>query len=156
MFDRFTSEARAVLVSAENEAQQAGAAAVDSVHLAIACLGQDESDVSRLLSHHDISPKMIAGMLKTGPVADPGGGRLPISDLVKRELVAAMRLAMAGGRAMVTSAHVLDAILLVDPDGQLVSALHLAGVDPDQWREDLGSGTSGESIATGRGSTTAD
>ena len=150
MFDRFTAQARAVLVSAESEAQQAGAVAVDSVHLAIACLGQEESDVARLLSHHDISPQLIAGMLKVGPVADPGRGRLPMSGLVKQQLIAAMRLAMTGGRSMVTSAHLLDAILFVDPDGQLVSALHLAGVDPDQWRADLSSGASGESIARGQ------
>ena len=135
---------------AEVEAQRAGAAAVDSVHLAIACLGQAESDVDRLLSHHDILPKMVAGMLRVQPVDDPGRGKLPMSDVVKRELVAAMRLAMAGGRSMVTSAHVLEAILLVDPDGELGSALGLASVDSDQWRKDLGSGLSRESIASGQ------
>ncbi len=131
---------------AETEAQRAGAGAVDSVHLALACLSQEESDIERMLSHHAVLPGMVAGMLRVEPLVDPGRARLPMSDVVKRELVAAMRLAMAAGRTMVTSAHLLEAILLVDPDGELGSALALAGVDPDQWRNDLGSGVSGESL----------
>ena len=135
---------------AETEAQRAGADVVESVHLALACLGQGESDVERLLSHHAVLPEMIAGMLRVDPAVDPGRGKLPVSDVVKRELVAAMRLAMDAGRTMVTSAHLLEAILLVDPDGELGSALGLAGVDPEQWRKDLGSGVSGESLPTGQ------
>jgi len=150
LFDRFTEQARAVLVRAETEAQRVGADAVDSVHLALGCLGQGESDVDRLLSHHAVLPGMVAGMLRVAPVVDPGREKLPMSDVVKQELVAAMRLAMAAGRTMVTSAHLLEAILLVDPDGELGSALALVGVDPDEWRKDLGSGVSGESLPTGQ------
>ena len=123
MFDRFTEQARSALVLAETEAQRAGADAVGSVHLALACLGQEESDVDRLLSHHDVLPEMVAGMLRVEAVVDPRLGKLPISDVVRQELVAAMRLAMDTGRTMVTSAHVLVAILMVDPHGEVGSVL---------------------------------
>ena len=135
---------------AETEAQRTGADSVDSVHLALACLSQGDSDVDRLLSHHAVSPEVVAGMLRVDSAVDSGRGKLPMSDVVKRELVAAMRLAMDADRTMVTSAHLLEAILLVDPDGELCSALGLAGANPEQWRKDLGSGVSGESLASGQ------
>ncbi len=147
MFDRFTTQAKTALALSQTEAQNAGAGEIGPVHLALACLSQPASDAVQLVEALHLSAEVVADAITPMPVASPSHDLLLMDGELKRVLTAAMRLAMESQRTMVTSAHLLAAIVSVDPNGDI--ARELTELDDGQISDLVASVTSREVIVGG-------
>lgn len=123
MFDRFTTQARTALALSQTEAQNAGAGAIGPVHLALACLSQPASDAVQLVEALNLAAALVSDAIAPMPVASPSQDLLPMDSGLKQVLTTSMRLAMESQRTMVTSAHLMAAIVSVDPNGDVAREL---------------------------------
>lgn len=150
VFDRFTEQARAAMVLAQDEARADGAAAVELAHLALGCVSQSDSDAARLLATVDVAAGSLINLSRPVTDLDRRLPKLTLADPVKRALEGSMRLAMTLGSTMVTSAHVLVTVVSLDPEGEVGGALMRAGADLTRLELTLAQMRPQEFIESGR------
>lgn len=114
------------------------------------CLSQPHSDTARLLATLEIAAGSLVDHPRHVPGIDQRSATLRLAERVKRALESSMRLAMTLGNTMVTSAHVLVAVVGVDPDGEVGGALLRAGADLPRLELTLSTMQPQEFIESGR------
>ncbi len=141
-----TSEARAAVTLAREEARAMGARAVGSEHLLLGIIRSRVPSVSRVLDAGGVTladarrcaqPTLVDGAPPVGPPLD-GEARGPrgISAYARAVFDHALRTAVKRGDGYVGVDHLLLASL-EDPNGGACRTLAELGVDPDALREPL-------------------
>jgi hypothetical protein len=101
----------------------------------------------------DIAARSLVDHSRHVPGIDQSSSTLRLAEPLKRALEGSMRLAMTLGSTMVTSAHVLVAVVGVDPDGEVGGALLRAGADLTRLELTLSQMRPQEFIESGRQAT---
>jgi ATP-dependent Clp protease ATP-binding subunit ClpC len=139
MFERFTERARRAIYFALKEAQGLGSARIDTVHLLLGILREDQT----------VAAQVGAGALDTirqnlEEVAPPKKARvsvvgdLPLSKASGRAISLAHKEADALGHSRVDTPHLVLALLRIE-DCTAAKLLRAYGMDYDRYRETLGS-----------------
>ena len=156
MFNRFTREARAVVVAAEREADGLGAAAIGPEHLllgvvearpgdpaaeALAAAGLDAASVHAAPSDElaeALAPLGIpaAAVEAVGP-AQPTGRRLRFAPAAKTAMQQALRAAVERGDRRIEARHLALGVLRV-PSASVQRLLDRAGTDRTALTRALG------------------
>lgn len=145
MFERFTKDARAVVVDATAEAQALDAPAVEAEHLLLAVAAREHAALERAGLDHDavreaLEAEARASLAAAGVEWDvaprPSKGQLRFAASSKRALERALPAAVARGDPRLTADHVLLGILAAEV-GTVPRALALAGVDRETLRESV-------------------
>ncbi|MFC4565115.1 Clp protease N-terminal domain-containing protein [Nocardiopsis mangrovi] len=140
MFERFTDDARRVVVSAQAEARQAGHRGIGTEHLLLGLFtGPDGSGARSLREHGLAAPALREAVGRTAALAGPArrrvwtGGHVPFSGPAKRALRLSLRAALAADHRTIHSGHVLLGILAT-PGAGAARIVADAGVDIDALR----------------------
>lgn len=138
VFDRFTAEARQVVVIAQKEARDLRHSHIDTEHLLLGVLSDRRSRASRLLKGFGITAKRARDQIVVlvGRGETPAERMMPFTPAAKKVLSLSLREAMASGSRLVTPEFVLCGLLRVD-DGLAVRVLLDLNADPRVIRETL-------------------
>jgi ATP-dependent Clp protease ATP-binding subunit ClpC len=138
VFERFTVQAREVVVLAQDEARNFGHASVDTEHLLVGLLRQETGAAATALERLDVTARevrreieRIVGRGDTSP-PDP----TPFARDAKKALELSLREALSLGANVVSTEHVLLGVVRVD-DGIAARILRDLGADPDTIRAEL-------------------
>ena len=164
MFERFTEEARWVVVHAQEEARDLRSERIEPVHLLLALTrdpgrggttlrgaGVEPDRLREALSHRALDADALAAVgidldavrsaaeAAFGPGALDRGkpvptGHLPFSDECKRVLEQTLRFVTRSQQKRIDSGHVLVGLLAV-ADPAVTQVLQQLGTDPDSLRE---------------------
>lgn len=135
-FARFTPRARAVVVTAQNTAHDAGNAEITPAHLLTALVADKGSLATVLLEHQGVDAKTVAGAAPLPPRADDVPALIPFSGSSRKILEVTFREALRLGHNYIGTEHVLLAMLEVEDDD---GPLHGLGVDKARAEADLAS-----------------
>jgi ATP-dependent Clp protease ATP-binding subunit ClpA len=137
MFERFTSDARAVVKQADTEARRLGSPTIEAEHLLLALAGREPLD-SAGLDHDGVLAAleaererslMAVGIdakafdLPPAPVSNPR-----VAASTKIALERALRAAVARSHKRIDGGHILLALLQAEA-GTVPRALDIAGID---------------------------
>ena len=113
MFERFTNEARRVLVLATDEARQMGHGSIGTEHLLLGLIDQSEGVATQSLVSLGISEEAVRQkvMETVGPVGDSENSFPRFSPRAKRVLELSLREAIQLGQNDVGPGHMLLGIL---------------------------------------------
>jgi hypothetical protein len=141
LFDRFTEQARRVLVLAERESAHAGHDAIDTGDLVVALASEDTGVACEALTAgagatvHALTAINREHASSTSPSALASA--LGMADDARASLQsAAAQAVVADARAEVSTGHLLVAIL-DQSDNRARHLLEQAGIDPDAVRDDV-------------------
>ena len=132
MFERFSSEARAVVVGAERYANELGDHHVQTHHLLLGTLDQTGTIAVRTLVERgvDIDAVRRELVVPAGPSDATSPTSLPFAPEAKKALELSLREALNLGDNRITCEHLLLA-LLQQPDTTAAQALTRSGSDRD-------------------------
>ncbi|TML11499.1 MAG: Clp protease [Actinobacteria bacterium] len=135
MFERFSSEARAVVVGAERYANELGDHHVQTHHLLLGTLDQTGTIAVRTLVERgvDIDAVRRELVVPAGPSDATSPTSLPFAPEAKKALELSLREALNLGDNRITCEHLLLA-LLQQPDTTAAQALTRSGSDPERMR----------------------
>jgi ATP-dependent Clp protease ATP-binding subunit ClpC len=138
MFERFSDQARRMIVLAQQECRRLGHDHVDAGHVLLALLLLPQASGTRLLVSCGADLDALAGDTERtlGPGSRPrdAGGHLPFHPQTKRVLEVALREALGLGHDYIGTEHLLLALVVVE--GTAASrALTGAGMRADAIRE---------------------
>lgn len=130
MFERFTDEARRVVVLAQQEARTLDHAQIGTEHLLLGLVRDDDSEVARVLVELgvDVSALTHAVHAVIGRGVDPSPSHLPFTRQAKESLELALRESLQLGHRDIRPTHILLG-LLREGDGVAVTLLTRQGVD---------------------------
>jgi ATP-dependent Clp protease ATP-binding subunit ClpA len=159
MFQRFTREARAVVVSAQREADALGAPAIGPEHLLLGVAqARPDDPAARVLAdagldapavHAALEDELAAALAPLGiPAAAveaigpsaPTGRRLRFAPAAKTAMEQALRSAVERGDKRIEARHMALGVLRV-PSGAVQRLLDQAGTDRAELSRALGAGT---------------
>ena len=146
-FERFTSDARAAVVGAREQAHTLGHHTVESEHLLLALASRPEFDALGL--HHDELANALAqeeerslaavglavGELELA-VAARAPRKLQFATSAKLALQRALAIALARGDRRLDAGHVLLGVLAAQ-HGRVPRVLQIAGIDAEELRTQL-------------------
>lgn len=138
MFDRFTDQARRVVVHAQEEARMHGRGRVSSEHLLLGLYLAGDSVATESLESQDVSLEVVRGQFSPEP-AGPGRpplGYLPFEREAKKALDLSRREALQLGHHHIGAEHILLGLIR---GGESTAALLLTdlGVDLSQVRDQV-------------------
>jgi hypothetical protein len=138
VFDRFTEEARQVVVVAQQEARDLRHSGIDTEHLLLGVLADRRSGASRVLKGFGITQKSVRDqvVLILGRGDAPVEGFMPFTAAAKKVLELALRESLSSGSRVVTPEHLLRALMRVD-EGVAVRVLCDLNADPREISETL-------------------
>lgn len=136
MLERFTAEARQVVVRAQEEARALGHGSIGTEHLVLALAKVDSGIVVEVFAELGITSDAVRQQVRKrlGPGPDGGGdGQVPLTALAKRVLELSLRESLSCEQQNIRPEHLLLAVARVDQGGgsEILRAL---GADPDQIR----------------------
>lgn len=144
MFERFSDNARQIIVRAQTEVRDRGHEAVTPEHLLLAIAGLTGSDAQRVLTGLGVSLQELEARIATllpsgsgGPVAE----HVPFSPEAKLVLEMALRAALQRNFTFIASRHVLLALLdTPGPAADLLSDLACSAhyIDSLPWSPERG------------------
>jgi ATP-dependent Clp protease ATP-binding subunit ClpC len=138
MFERFSDQARRMIVLAQEECRRLGHDHIDAGHVLLALLLQPESTGARLLVTGGADLDALRGdterALGPGSRARDAGGHLPFDPQTKRVLEMALREALGLGHDYIGTEHLLLGLIVVDRTAAS-TVLRDAGVRADTVRE---------------------
>lgn len=137
MFERFTTQTRATVALAVEEARAAGHAAVGTEHLLLGLLHAPETVAARALATLDVelaATRLL--VIHALGFADATDGQIPFTPAAQRALQLAPLEAVARGRGDVEPEGVLLS-LLADPGAGAVHILRELHVSPEDVRREL-------------------
>lgn len=147
MFERFTDEARSVVVHAQSEARDMGSPVIGALHILLG-LSAVPTGVAALLSAHGVTHESISATATSdvpeGYPASPA--HIPFDAAAKIALETALREALKLGHAHIAPEHLLLG-LIGSPTVAVGGLLGDAGIDVDALRESasaLPTGSPGE------------
>ena len=137
MFERFTDEARRVIVMAQEEARQIPHTYIGTEHLLLGLLRVDESIAFWALNDVGISLDSARRAVRriVGAGEQPGG-HIPFTERVKKTLENAFRESLERGDGTVGSGHLLLG-LLHEPHGVAVEVINNHGIALDTLRQSV-------------------
>lgn len=137
MFERFTNEARAVVVRAQEEARTLSHGYIGTEHLLLGLLNVPSQACTALtnrgVEHAAVQEGVIASL---GRGSTQNEGHIPFTPRAKKVLELALREALSLGHNHIGAEHLLLGVIR-DGDGVGVQLLAAAGVDPTVLRADL-------------------
>lgn len=135
MFERFTDEARRVVVLAQEEARGLDHAQIGTEHLLLGLVHEEGSEVTRVLVELgvDVGALEHAVHAVVGRGMDPSPSHLPFTRQAKESLELALRESLQFGDKEIRPTHILCG-LLREGDGVAVTVLTRQGVDLDEVR----------------------
>jgi ATP-dependent Clp protease ATP-binding subunit ClpA len=146
-FERFTTDARAAVVGAREQAQTLGHHTIESEHLLLAfasrpdfyALGLDHDELVNALAQEEerslASVGVAAGELEPA-VAPRAPRKLQFATSAKLALQRAMAVAVARGDRRLDAGDVLLGVLAAE-HGRVPRALRIAGIDVEDLRAQL-------------------
>jgi ATP-dependent Clp protease ATP-binding subunit ClpC len=138
MFERFTEQARQVVVLAQEEARLMRHAHIGTEHLLVALARGDDDIATPMLAAHGLTgEKTRAEVVAIEGVgnADPSG-QLPFTSAAQDALEATLRESLELGHDRIEPAHLLLAVLR-QRDGVARRVLAGAGANPPEARADV-------------------
>jgi ATP-dependent Clp protease ATP-binding subunit ClpC len=135
MFERFTEEARQVIVAAQADARLLGHDHIGTEHILIGLLRNPEALPGRALAEFgvgaDAALARVSELVAGG--GEPTAGPIPFTAASKKALELALRAALALGHNWIESGHLLLGLLDVGPSPGYETLASL-GVDLDSLR----------------------
>lgn len=130
MFERFTDEARRVVVLAQEEARSLDHALIGTEHLLLGLLHEEAFEVTRALEQLgvDVHGLRRAVHAVVGRGTEPSPSHLPFTRQAKESLELALRESLQLGHREIRPTHILLG-LLREGDGVAVTVLTRQGVD---------------------------
>ncbi|HSJ83506.1 MAG TPA: Clp protease N-terminal domain-containing protein [Acidimicrobiia bacterium] len=140
MFERFTDEARLVVVASEEHCRQAGHPEVSTGHILLSLLDNPDGLTHRVLDTEGVSPVEVRERLLAvlGPGRGETEGHIPFATDAKKVLELSLREAIRSQSDHIGVEHVLLGLLR---DEKSLGAVTLAefGVDRKHVERDIGS-----------------
>jgi Clp amino terminal domain, pathogenicity island component len=135
MFERFTDQARRVVVLAQEEARLLSHNYIGPEHLLLGLIGEGEGIASRALASLGITGEAARAQVETltGRGQQPLPSRLPFTPQAKQVLQLALREALRLGHSYLGTEHILLGLLRQE-DGPARQVLAALGVEPNQIR----------------------
>ena len=137
MFERFTDQARRVVVGAQQECLRLGHDQIGPEHLLLSLLDQPAATGTLLLASFGVDApalhERLEGAIGQGSQPLDRSGHVPFSPSAKRMLEFALREALQLGDAHIGTEHLLLAAIRVE-DGPAAAVLSQAGVRLDAVR----------------------
>jgi ATP-dependent Clp protease ATP-binding subunit ClpC len=135
MFERFTEEARQVVVLAEAEARLLGHAQIGTEHLLLGLIGEGAGPASRAFATLGATVEAAREQVAAGvpPSAEKPGNRIAFSPRATGTLEGALRQALGFGHDYIGTEHILLA-LLIERDARTADVLSSLGCPPDLLR----------------------
>jgi ATP-dependent Clp protease ATP-binding subunit ClpC len=130
MFERFTDEARVVVVHAQEEIRLLGHDRIGTEHLLLGLLHDEDSETGRLLRAAGVGLAAVRQLVQEAPDRTGKPSGLPFTPRAKRALEQALRVAQRLGQPHIKRPHLLGGLLQVR-DGMAVRLLIDLGVDLD-------------------------
>jgi ABC-type polysaccharide/polyol phosphate export permease len=138
MFERFTDEARRVIVSGQEAARQRGHGAVGTEHVLLGLVGEQECDGARALQRLEISPAAVRLQIDErvgcGDGVEPDTDPIPFTPPAKKVLELSAREALRLGHREIGTEHLLLGIVR-QRDGVAGQVLTELGADLPRTRE---------------------
>jgi ATP-dependent Clp protease ATP-binding subunit ClpC len=138
MFERFTDQARQVVVLAHEEARLMRHGHIGTEHLLVALARVDDDVATPMLADHGLTAEKtrseVVAIIGVGN-AEPGG-QLPFTPAAHDALEATLRESLELGHDRVEPAHLLLGVLR-QRDGVARRVLAAAGAHPTESREDV-------------------
>jgi hypothetical protein len=128
VFERFTDEARRVLVVAQEESRQLVSGSIDPRHVLFGLAS--EGSASPLLTAHGLTPHRIHEVLRTSATEGNSSSTPPLTSSVKKVFEGALREMLAAGRADIGCIQLLVSLLRID-DGPTTALCQELGVARD-------------------------
>jgi ATP-dependent Clp protease ATP-binding subunit ClpC len=151
MFERFTDQARQVVVLAQEEARLMRHGHIGTEHLLVGLARVGDDVATPMLADHGLTPEKtraeVVAIIGVGN-AEPGG-QLPFTPAAHDALEATLRESLELGHDRVEPAHLLLGVLR-QRDSVARRVLAAAGAHPTESREDVErrlAETSGETLA---------
>src|SRR5690242_19155203 len=111
MFERFTDQARRVVVQAQEEARMLGHDYIGTEHILLGLLGEPEGQAAQVLSSLGVSLDLDAAREQVVEIAGPGAGQLsghvPFTPRTKKVLELSLREAQRLGHDHIGTEHIL-------------------------------------------------
>ncbi len=138
MFERFTEQARQVIVRAQEESRGLKHEYIGDEHLLLGLVREPASHAGRVLATLEISAKSVRGEIVrlVGEGTGAGAGQIPFTPLAKRILEASLREALALGEDHIDTEHLLLAIAR-EHEGVSARILEELGADPERIRQEV-------------------
>jgi ATP-dependent Clp protease ATP-binding subunit ClpC len=139
VFERFTDDARRVVVLAQEEARGLGHPYIGTEHLLLGLMAEGQGIGARALAAVDVrlerarhEVQLIIGPGATAPAAP----HIPFTRRAKKALEASLRESRAMGDESIGTEHMLLG-LLDEPDGVAVQIVRSLGIDPAELRSEV-------------------
>src|SRR4051794_36664086 len=137
MFERFTPEAREVVVQAQAEARKLGHTQIGTEHLLLGLIAEETGAAGRAFAKLgvtlDAARDAVMALVRPGDPIAPDQG-IPFSPRAKGTLEASLRQAMGLKDNFIDTEHILLA-LLIERDGRTASVLASLACPPELLRD---------------------
>jgi ATP-dependent Clp protease ATP-binding subunit ClpC len=138
MFERFTDDARRVVVYAQEEARRLNHDRIGAGHLLLGLIGAGPGVAGvRVLARLEATPEALRNEVEARipPSDDPGpGGHIPFTPQAKKVLELSLREAIGLGHRHIGTEHILLGMAR-QREGVAADVLRAKGVEYDQIRE---------------------
>ncbi len=138
MFERFTDQARRVVVLAAGESRKHGHDYIGTEHLLLGLIDQGEGVAATALESLGISPEVVRHQVEAiiGRGAQPPSGHLPFTPRAKTVFELSLRECIQLGHASIGTGHILLG-LIVDGEGVAGQVLDRLGADLNRIRQQV-------------------
>jgi ATP-dependent Clp protease ATP-binding subunit ClpC len=138
VFERFTDDARRVVVLAQEEARGLGHPYIGTEHLLLGLLAEGQGIGARALAAVDVRLERARHevQLIIDPGTAPAAPHIPFTRRAKKALEASLRESRAMGDESIGTEHMLLG-LLDEPDGVAVQIVRSLGIDPAELRSEV-------------------
>ncbi len=135
MFERFTTKSRYTIVAAQEEARSLNHSHIDTEHLLLGLLREDQGTAAPPLASAGITLEAARQAIEelVGRGERPSPGHIPFTKPAKQCLEVALREALQLGHRDIGTGHLLLALIDSD-DSVAVTVLRRLGADFDQLR----------------------
>ncbi len=139
VFERFTEEARRVVVLAQEEARTLGHAHIGSEHLLLGLLRREDDGAAAVLG--DLGIDLARGRAAVEEIVGRGedspAGQIPFTPRAKKALELALREALSLGHNYIGPEHILLALLRLGSRGTASRVIDEAGIGRESLREEI-------------------
>ncbi len=139
MFERFTDQARRIVVLAQEEARMLHHNYIGAEHILLALIHEGTGTAASALGSLGITEEAARQQVEEisgRGQQDPPRGHIPFTPLAKKTLELSLREAIALGNNFIGSEHILLG-LIRDGDNPATQVLNRLGVDPNRVRQEV-------------------
>jgi ATP-dependent Clp protease ATP-binding subunit ClpC len=136
VFERFTAEARGVVVDAQEEARRLRHSYIGTEHILLGCFSNTEVGAGAALAALGLRADQVreAVVQTVGLGEDPSSGQIPFTPRAKKVMELGLREAQSLGQEHIESLHLLLG-LIHEREGVAMRILLESGVSPERIRE---------------------